>query len=194
MPNERRYNTWLETPELERLTGEAVTAYIGLGSNLGDRESSLSEAMRRLADPPLLTILRTSSIYETAPWGYTEQPDFLNCVLEIETYLSPAWLLGRAKEVEQEIGRQPPSRRYGPRLIDVDILLYGDMAVQLNDPDLQIPHPRMEQRAFVLIPLSELNENLVHPTLHVTIASLARVVEDREGVKIFWKPLPPSDS
>ena len=186
MPNERRYCTRLETPKLERLTGEAVKAYTGLGSNLGDREAYLSEAIRRLADPPILTILRSSSIYETAPWGYAEQPDFLNCVLEIETCLSPVSLLRRAKEVEQEIGRRPASQRYGPRLIDVDILLYGDVTVQLDDPDLQIPHPRMEQRAFVLIPLSELNRNLVHPTLHVTIADLAHAVEDQEGVKV-WK-------
>ncbi len=172
---------------MERLTGEAVTAYIGLGSNLRDREAYLSEAVRRLADPPTLIILRSSSIYETAPWGYAEQPHFLNCVLEIQTCLSPVSLLRRAKEVEQEIGRLPASRRYGPRLIDVDILLYGDTTVQMDDPDLQIPHPRMEQRAFVLIPLAELNQNLVHPTLHVTIANLARAVEDQEGVKV-WKP------
>ena len=187
MPNERRHCTRLETPKLGRLTGEAVTAYIGLGSNLGDREAYLSEAIMRLADPPSLTILRASSIYVTAPWGYAEQPDFLNCVLEIETRLPPVSLLRRAKEVEQEIGRRPVSQRYGPRLIDVDILLYGDMTVQLDAPDLQIPHPRIEQRAFVLIPLAELNNHLVHPTLHITIADLVHAVEDQEGVKV-WKP------
>ena len=118
---------------MERLSGDLVTAYLGLGSNLGDREISLSDAMERLATPPRLTILRSSSIYETAPWGYTEQPDFLNCVLEVRTRLSPARLLRRAKEVEHEAGRQP-GRRYGPRLIDVDILLYGTLTLDLDDP------------------------------------------------------------
>ena len=171
---------------MEDLTGEGVTAYLGLGSNLGDREASLAEAMARLADTPNLTILRSSSIYETAPWGYTEQPDFLNCVLEIETHLSPVSLLVRAKQIEREVGRQP-GRRYGPRLIDVDILLYGDLIVRLDDPDLRIPHTSMERRAFVLVPLAELDECLVHPTLRVTIADLVGAVEGREGVKM-WKP------
>ena len=175
---------------MERLVGEAVTAYLGLGSNIGDRETNLSQAMERLADPPSLTLLRSSSIYETAPWGYSEQPDFLNCGLEIETRLSPASLLSRIKVVEHEIGRQP-THRYGPRLIDIDILLYGDMNVQLKHPDLQIPHPRMEQRAFVLIPLAELNENMMHPTLQVTIADLCSRVGDQEGVKILKPPLLP---
>ena len=170
---------------MERLPVDVVTAYLGLGSNLGDREASLSDAMERLAYPPRLTILRCSSIYETAPWGYTEQPDFLNCVLEVRTRLSPACLLRRAKEVEHEAGRQP-GRRYGPRLIDVDILLYGTLTLDLDDPDLQIPHPRMDKRAFVLVPLAELAEGLMHPTLHRTIGDLARTVEDQEGVR-FWK-------
>ncbi len=170
---------------MERLPVDVVTAYLGLGSNLGDREASLSDAMERLAYPPRLTILRCSSIYETAPWGYIEQPDFLNCVLEVRTRLSPARLLRRAKEVEHEAGRQP-GRRYGPRPIDVDILLYGTLTLDLDDPDLQIPHPRMDKRAFVLVPLAELAEGLMHPTLHRTIGDLARAVEDREGVR-FWK-------
>ena len=186
MPYERRHHARLEAPTLEDLTDEAVTAYLGLGSNLGDREASLAEAMSHLADTPNLTLVRSSSIYETAPWGYTEQPDFLNCVLEIETHLSPVSLLRRAKQVEREIGRQP-GRRYGPRLIDVDILLYGGLTLRLDDPDLQIPHPRMERRAFVLVPLAELTERLVHPTLRITIADLARAVEGREGVRV-WKP------
>ena len=174
---------------MERLTGEAVTAYLGLGANLGDREGSLAQAAARLQDPPNLTLLRWSSIYETAPWGYTEQPDFLNGVLEVETRLSPVVLLQRAQEVEQEVGRQP-SRRYGPRLIDVDILLYGGLTLRLDEPDLQIPHPRMELRAFVLVPLAELAGHLAHPVLHRTITDLAGAVEGQEGVRL-WKPPPP---
>ena len=174
---------------MEQLTSEATKAYLGLGSNVGDREASLNAAVRLLASVPAITILKSSSIYETAPWGFNDQPDFLNCVLEIETLLSPPALLGRAKEVEQEIGRQP-SRKYGPRLIDVDILLYGSETLQMADPDLQIPHPRMEQRAFVLVPLAELAGELTHPTLHRTISVIAGEVEGREGIRVWGPPLP----
>ena len=188
MPNERRSRTQLEADTLEQLNSKATTAYLGLGSNLGDREASLNDAARRLAGAPSTTILKSSSIYETAPWGFTDQPDFLNCVLEIETRLSPLALLGQAKEVEQEIGRQP-SWRYGPRLIDVDILLYGNETLQLAKPDLQIPHPRMDQRAFVVIPLAELAGDVTHPPLHRTISEIAEEVEGREGVRIWGPPL-----
>ena len=177
---------------MERVTGEVVTAYLGLGANLGNREASLAQAAAYLEDPPNLTLLRSSSIYETAPWGYTEQPDFLNCVLEINTRLSPVALLRRAQDAEQAVGRQP-SRRYGPRLIDVDILLYGGLTLRLDAPDLQIPHPRMAVRAFVLVPLAELVGNLAHPVLNRTIADLSSAVEGREGVRL-WKPPPLTNS
>ena len=177
---------------MEHLTSGATKAYLGLGSNMGDREASLNAAVTRLAGDPSTTILKSSSIYETAPWGFTDQPDFLNCVLEIETRLSPQALLVQAKEVEQEIGRQP-SRQYGPRLIDVDILLYGSETLHLADPDLQIPHPRMEQRAFVLIPLAELAGELTHPTLYRTISEIAGKIEGREGVRLWGPPLSPKD-
>ena len=177
---------------MEHLTSGATRAYLGLGSDMGDREASLNAAVTRLAGNPSTTILKSSSIYETAPWGFTDQPDFLNCVLEIETRLSPLALLVQAKDVEQEIGRQP-SRQYGPRLIDVDILLYGSETLHLADPDLQIPHPRMEQRAFVLIPLAELAGELTHPTLHRTISEIAGKVEGREGVSLWGPPLSPED-
>ena len=173
---------------MEQLTGQMVTAYLGLGSNLGDRDARLREAIVRLGDPETLTIVAASSIYETAPWGYTNQPDFLNCALEIETRLTPAMLLQRIEKVEHEIGRTP-SWRYGPRIIDVDILLYGDLCMHLTDPDLSIPHPRMDQRAFVLIPLAEIAGDVVHPVLQRTISDLASNVGEREGVKV-WAPRP----
>lgn len=169
---------------MDQLNGEAVTAYLGLGSNLGDRMASLNEAASRLRTPGVLTVVRTSSIYETAPWGYTSQPDFLNCVLEIETRLPPTMLLERIEKVEQEIGRTS-SWRYGPRLIDMDILLYGDLCLQLTDPDLVIPHPRMDQRAFVLVPLAEIAGEAIHPGFRRTISDMASSVEGREGVR-FW--------
>ena len=171
---------------MEQLNVQSVTAYLGLGSNLGDRNESLREAIVRLGDPEDLTAVATSSIYETDPWGYTSQPDFLNCVVEIETRLSPVELLERVEKVEQEVGRTP-SWRYGPRLIDVDILMYGDLCLRLSDPDLTIPHPRMEQRAFVMTPLAEIAGDVVHPVLHRTISDLASEVGEQEGVRV-WAP------
>ena len=169
---------------MEQLSDQTVTAYLGLGSNLGDRNANLRAAIALLSDLKALTVVATSSIYETAPWGYTDQPDFLNCAVEIETQLAPTELLRRIERVEREVGRTP-TWRYGPRLIDVDILLYDDLCLQLSEPDLTIPHPRMDQRAFVLIPLAEIAGDVVHPVLHSTITDLASNFDEEEGVRIW---------
>jgi len=186
---------------------EPVTAYLALGSNLGRRQEHLNRATRlvSLPSPPetgrdpapdrgippdwgagMLQPMRASSVYETAPWGYADQPDFLNCVLEVQTSLAPCHLLQWVKRLEKEMGREW-SPRYGPRVIDVDILLYSDVYVQR--PDLQIPHPRLHQRAFVLIPLAELASELVHPTLGLTIQELADGIEGKDGVRPWGSPL-----
>ena len=170
----------------------AVTAYLGLGSNLGRRDDNLAKAIGCLGGGPHpdclveITVLRASSIYETSPWGYEDQPDFLSCVLEVSTQLGPASLLERIKAVEQKMGRRP-GLRYGPRLIDIDILFYGD--ITLDCPHLQIPHPRLHQRAFVLIPLAELDPSLVHPGCDSTVADLAQRVDGKQGVRL-WGPPP----
>ena len=173
-----------------------MRAYLGLGANLGDREVSLTQALVLLQNAPDLVVgwaggivvTRSSSIYETAPWGYTQQPDFLNCVFEVETRLSPVALLRRTQGVEQAVGRQP-SFRYGPRLIDVDILLYGGVALSLDQPDLQLPHPRLAERAFVLTPLAELAGELVHPVLRRSMTELALHAPGQEGVLRWGPPL-----
>jgi 2-amino-4-hydroxy-6-hydroxymethyldihydropteridine diphosphokinase len=123
-------------------------AYVGLGSNLGDREATI----RRAA--VLIDARRLSTIRETEPWGYADQPHFLNAVAELETSLGPRPLLERLLEVERELGRERTGRRWGPRTIDLDLLLYGDLAV--DEPELTVPHPRLPERLFVLEPLAEL--------------------------------------
>jgi 2-amino-4-hydroxy-6-hydroxymethyldihydropteridine diphosphokinase len=126
--------------------------YLGLGSNLGSRARNLSAARRRLRQKGV-RILRQSRVLETAPWGVSDQPRFLNQVVEGEWQGTPRALLRVVKAVEKEGGRKP-ARRWGPRVIDVDILLFGDERVR--EPDLVIPHPRMQERDFVLTPLAEL--------------------------------------
>ena len=151
--------------------------YLGLGTNLGEREQNLATALARLQER--LRLVAVSSLYETAPWGVTEQPPFLNAAVAAETDLSPADLLAFIKGLEREMGRQPGGR-WGPRLIDIDILLYGDLVLQT--PDLVIPHPNLAERAFVLVPLAEIAPEVIHPVYQQTIqALLARV--GHEGVR-----------
>ncbi|PKB79190.1 MAG: 2-amino-4-hydroxy-6-hydroxymethyldihydropteridine diphosphokinase [SAR202 cluster bacterium Io17-Chloro-G9] len=163
---------------------DPVTVYLGLGSNLGRREDNLRRAiglLRRWVRPQ-----QSSPVYETAPWGFSQQPDFLNCILEAQATLTPRQVLASVKALERGMGRQPVAR-YGPRLIDVDILFYGGETV--DSPDLQIPHPRLQQRAFVLVPLADLAPHLTHPALNLTVVQMADGVAGKEGVKLWGPPL-----
>ena len=150
--------------------------YLALGTNLGERMLNLAQALALL--PPEVTILRSSPVYETPPWGVTDQPAFLNMVCQAETALEPLALLDRLKDLEEKMGRQS-SVRFGPRLIDLDILFYDDLV--FHDERLEIPHPRLAERAFVLVPLADLAPDLVHPASRQTIRTLLAKV-DRSGI------------
>ena len=144
-----------------------LEVFIALGTNLGDRRRNLSDARRMLG--PAVLVLQASSIYETPPWGFTDQPDFLNQVLRGETDLPPKALLNLLKSVEAELGRTP-TFRYGPRLIDLDLIAFDRLV--LESPSLKIPHPRLAERRFVLEPLAEIAPGWVHPILNRTAQDL----------------------
>jgi len=138
-----------------------VRAYVGLGSNLGDREATLRQAVAALGEVPGVRIVAVSAFRETDPVGFLDQPRFLNGAAAIETELSPQELLAALLEVERGLGRIRGGERYGPRTVDLDLLVYGD--VTLAEPGLEIPHPRLHERRFALEPLAELAPGLEIP-------------------------------
>jgi 2-amino-4-hydroxy-6-hydroxymethyldihydropteridine diphosphokinase len=151
--------------------------YLSLGSNVGDREANLRAAIQRL-DP-----LRVSPIYETEPVDYKDQAWFLNVVVEAETALFPRQLLARTQRIECELGRVRTVPK-GPRTIDIDILLYGDVVMRTTE--LEIPHPRMTERRFVLQPLADLTPDLRHPVTHMTVRAMLARLPVTVGVRP-WK-------
>jgi 2-amino-4-hydroxy-6-hydroxymethyldihydropteridine diphosphokinase len=142
--------------------------YLALGSNIGDREENLRQAIRRLGASGV-SVTRTSSVYETEPVDYLDQPWFLNSVLQAQTDLPATELLNTLRRIESQMGSKKPFAK-GPRLIDLDILLYDDVTIHTSD--LEVPHPRMLLRNFVLVPLAEIAPNLRHPSWPATAAEL----------------------
>jgi 2-amino-4-hydroxy-6-hydroxymethyldihydropteridine diphosphokinase len=155
---------------------DTVTAYLSLGSNLGNREDNLDMALKLLSQR--MRLGKVSSIYDTEPIGNTKQPRFLNLACEVFTRLTPEGLLALAKGIEGKMGRRGKSGE--PRTIDVDILLYGDEVVDTRD--LVIPHPKMAERSFVLVPLAEIAPDLVHPVLKKKIKELNSAIKEKQGV------------
>ena len=156
-----------------------VTVFIALGTNLGDRMANLTRALELLQ--PQVQVTEQSDVFETIPWGVRDQPLFLNQVIKGTSQLAPEELLVFLKAIETEMGREP-SVRYGPRLIDLDILLYGDEQIQTER--LQIPHPRMLERAFVMLPLAQLAPDLVIPGTDEPVIEILDNL-DPSGISIY---------
>ncbi|MCY0868967.1 MAG: 2-amino-4-hydroxy-6-hydroxymethyldihydropteridine diphosphokinase [Firmicutes bacterium] len=159
---------------------EAESVLIGLGSNMGDREFALQRAVCAVHALDSVRTVAVSRVYETAPIGYLDQPDFLNAAIDVRTTLPPLQLLRALLHIETAMGRVRTVRN-GPRPIDLDILLWGTRVV--SDPILQIPHPRMHERAFVLAPLADIAATALHPVQGRTVLQLWTDLEDREGVR-----------
>jgi 2-amino-4-hydroxy-6-hydroxymethyldihydropteridine diphosphokinase len=168
------------------VTGEAgVRAFLGLGANIGDRLANLQRATKLLRDRPGLTVVASSRVYETDPVGGPPQPDYLNAVLEVRTVLPAHDLLQACLEVERAMGRER-TERWGPRIIDIDVLTYG--RDEVDEPGLVIPHPRLHERGFVLLPLLELEADPPLPGGR-RIATLRTGVGTLGGVRLFAPPL-----
>lgn len=157
-----------------------MRAFVGLGSNLGEREALIRQALGELAELPDTTVVRVSSLYDTEPVGEVEQPRFLNAVAMLDTELTARQLLWNLQRIETRLGRVR-TQPWGPRTMDLDLLLYGDLVI--DEPELQLPHPELAQRAFVLVPLVELEPRLVHPVNGLTVVQLLARLEHKSPVK-----------
>jgi 2-amino-4-hydroxy-6-hydroxymethyldihydropteridine diphosphokinase len=155
--------------------------YLSLGSNLGDRAANLAHAIDTLSAIGV-HVLRRSSIYETEPVDFLAQPWFLNCVIEAETELDPLPLLGALQGIERSMGSHKLVPR-GPRIIDLDILFYGNAIV--HEQGIEIPHPRLSDRRFVLVPLAEIAPNFLHPVSRATIQELRSATKDKSAIRAW---------
>jgi 2-amino-4-hydroxy-6-hydroxymethyldihydropteridine diphosphokinase len=159
-----------------------VRAYIGLGGNIGEPRANMAAALGLLDDDPAISVVAVSPLYSTPPWGITDQPDFLNAAAELQTQLAPRELLQRCLETEAKLHRVR-DKRWGPRSVDLDVLVYGEL--EIDEPGLELPHPRMMDRAFVLVPLLEIEPNLT--VEDVRIDERLRAI-GRDGIDLVEDP------
>jgi 2-amino-4-hydroxy-6-hydroxymethyldihydropteridine diphosphokinase len=157
-----------------------MRAFVGLGSNLGEREALIGQALDELAALPDTTLIRVSSLYDTEPVGVIEQPRFLNAVAMLDTELTARQLLWNLQRIEARLGRTR-SQRWGPRTMDLDLLLYGDLVIE--EDDLRLPHPELARRAFVLVPLVELDPQITHPVSGLSVVQMLARLEHKSPVK-----------
>ncbi|HEU4964029.1 MAG TPA: 2-amino-4-hydroxy-6-hydroxymethyldihydropteridine diphosphokinase [Bacilli bacterium] len=157
----------------------SATAYLSLGSNIGDRLGNLRTAIAKLDEHPAIRVTRVSPVYETEPWGYTDQAAFLNLCVEVKTSLEPKKLHKVTHSTELDLGRQRDIR-WGPRTLDIDILLMDQQV--MDTAELTLPHPRMSERAFVLVPLADIAGEVVNPVTRRTVSDMANQVDGKEGV------------
>jgi 2-amino-4-hydroxy-6-hydroxymethyldihydropteridine diphosphokinase len=155
------------------------TLFLGLGTNLGNRETNLENAIA-LIDEQIGSVIKTSSVYETPPWGFDAENDFLNMVLCVGTELSPDEIMKKITAIESGMGRERGQDRYSSRIIDIDILLYDDLVTSGNG--IKIPHRLMHERRFVLVPLCEIAPDIVHPVLKQNIMFLLKTCRDRSKI------------
>jgi 2-amino-4-hydroxy-6-hydroxymethyldihydropteridine diphosphokinase len=160
--------------------------FLGIGTNMGNREGNLEQAVRRINEF-IGAVRLSSSVYETEPWGFESPDKFLNIVVKVETELSPSGLLGRILMIESLLGRVRGTARYSSRLIDIDILLYDDIVVE--EKSLIVPHSQIQNRRFVLIPLCEIASDILHPVLGKSFGELLKICEDKGVVKYYSTPL-----
>ncbi len=159
-------------------------AYLGLGSNIGDKVSNLEKSLELLTKDKVVTVIRSSAYYETEPWGNKNLDWFVNSVIEVKTKLTPQELLNFCKKIEQEMGRDiTPKETYEARIIDIDILVYGDLTV--DEPNLKIPHVHIKERAFWLVPLLELIPDYEHPKFKKSLLQLHEELENVDDVYLY---------
>jgi 2-amino-4-hydroxy-6-hydroxymethyldihydropteridine diphosphokinase len=167
-----------------------IIVFLGIGSNLGNRENNLEQAIARIEEH-IGQVLKSSSIYITEPWGFKAEEEFLNIVVKIGSKLTPSEILGRILMIESLLGRVRDREQYSSRLIDIDILLYGDLIVE--EEILKIPHPLLHKRKFVLVPLCEIESEMIHPVLNKSLVELLEICEDKSEVKKYICPPTPPD-
>jgi 2-amino-4-hydroxy-6-hydroxymethyldihydropteridine diphosphokinase len=153
--------------------------YLGIGTNLGKREDNLKSAVEKIENI-IGPVIQSSTVYETEPWGFRSEMEFLNLVIEVETKLNPSGLLGRLLMIESQMGRIRESGKYSSRIIDIDILFYGKLIIEKKA--LTLPHPMMQERRFVLIPLCEIAPDFIHPVLKKDIKKILEECKDKGKV------------